>query len=34
MVISSALLFYGMRFAPAAGTGKEKQAGALETSAG
>ena len=34
MVLSSALLFYGMRFAPAAATGKEKQAGAPEMSAG
>ncbi|MBZ5652555.1 MAG: MFS transporter [Acidobacteriia bacterium] len=34
MVLSSALLFYGMRFAPAAGTDKEKQPGAPEMSAG
>ncbi len=34
MVLSSALLFYGMRFAPAAGTDKEKQPAAPEMSAG
>jgi MFS family permease len=34
MILSSALLFYGMRFAPAARTDKEKQPGAPEMSAG
>ncbi len=34
MVLSSAILFYGMRFAPAVGTDKNRQPGAQETSAG
>jgi sugar phosphate permease len=34
MVLSSAILFYGMRFAPAVSVGKGRQPGAPETSAG
>lgn len=34
MIFSSAILFYGMRFAPAVGTDKDKQPGAPEVSAG
>ena len=34
MVLSSAILFYGMRFAPAVGTDKNRQPGVPETSAG
>jgi len=34
MVLSSAILFYGMRFAPAVSVGKGRQPGVPETSAG
>jgi hypothetical protein len=34
MVLSSAIHFYGLRFAPAVGTDKDRQTGAPETSAG